>query len=249
VSNGDDNTDLVGDLTAYVGQKITFDLATGDPENPFVQNGFTILSATFNSPNTNLVLDGNFTTSAASGTYTILPSYEYEIVTFDTVNGRWRSRYDYNFSWFENFGQTLLGFGTNAQPYLHNQDSFTFHGDSFVQKVTCVSNASPMQVKRYQEMVQRSNKTFSVVAYAEPNESYSAMGTEMPDYLFTVYEGYSKVDYRMNKYSPPFTNEVMAMQNGENLRAHSVTHELSYDPSITNEGAILFSVEIIGVNS
>jgi hypothetical protein len=40
-----------------------------------------------------------------------------------------------------------------------------------------------------------------------------------------------------------------AYLNGEDIRANAVTHTLEYDPSIDNEGSVLFSVGINGVLS
>jgi hypothetical protein len=171
-------------------------------------------------------------------------NFIYEILTYDVLSNRWRSRYDYNFEWFANFGQTLVGWGTDSQMYLHNQsDSFTFHGDEFTQKLTVVSNADPLRIKRFQNLIQRANKTFDVKAYTDSNQSYGAMETEMADYLFKVYEGYSMGYFRRNKFSPLFTSEEMAMMNGEEMRSYAVTMELTYTP--TDSGAELNSVEVI----
>ena len=104
-------------------------------------------------------------------------------------------------------------------------------------------------VKRYQNLVQRANQTFNVRAYAEPNQSYRAMETEMANYLFDVYEGYSKGSYRQNKYSPNISSEELSMITGEDMRAHSLVHELTYNPQENSEGFILFSLEIDYVNS
>lgn len=175
--------------------------------------------------------------------------YSYEIYTFDVLAGRWRSGYDYNFTWFENFGETLVGFGSDNQLYLHNQASIAFHGESFIQKITVVSNDTPLAVKRYQDMTQRANKTFSVSAEAEANQSYSAMGTIMSANLFTVYEGYSKAGFQKNRYTPGYATEELAILNGEDVRAHSLTCELSYDPSVDGENSILFAVGVDGVYS
>jgi hypothetical protein len=171
-------------------------------------------------------------------------NFIYEILTYDVLSNRWRSRYDYNFEWFANFGQTLVGWGTDSQMYLHNQsDSFTFHGDEFTQKLTVVSNEDPLRIKRFQNLIQRANKTFNTKAYTDSNQSYGAMETEMADYLFKVYEGYSMGYFRRNKFSPRFATEELAMMNGEEMRSYAVTMELTYTP--TDSGAELNSVEVI----
>lgn len=175
--------------------------------------------------------------------------YEYEIYAFDVMNMRWRTRYDYNFNWFQNFGQTLVGWGSDNNFYLHNQDSITFHGENFIQKITFVSNDNPLVIKRYQDMVQRSNKPFAVYAYAKPNQSYVAMATSMGINLFDLFDGYNFVDYRKNRFTQGYATEELAEMNGEDITAHSVTHELTYDPQEYNEGAILFSVEIKYINT
>jgi len=119
---------------------------------------------------------------------------------------RWRSTYDYNFKLFCNFGQTLVGWGSNSQLYLHNQDnSFEFHGQPFTQKITFVSNDQPLLLKRYQDIAFVSDYPFSVTAYSEPNRSYPiGMRTTMPVAIQNNYEGYSKVYYRKNLYDPRF---------------------------------------------
>lgn len=130
----------------------------------------------------------------------------YEHVVFDYVNMRWRSTYDYNFVHFCNFGQTLVGWGKNNQLYLHNQDGiWTFHGDSFIQKVKFVSNENPLLLKRYQDITLISDDKFAIEAVSEPNRSYPlGMKTMMSEILLGMYEGYGKTNYRKNLYDPKF---------------------------------------------
>lgn len=130
----------------------------------------------------------------------------YEHVVFDYVNMRWRSTYDYNFRQFCNLGQTLVGWGKDNQLYLHNQlGEWTFHGDSFIQKVTFVSNENPLMLKRYQDITLISDDKFSIEASSEPNRSYPlGMKTIMAENLVNMYEGYGKTNYRKNLYDPRF---------------------------------------------
>jgi hypothetical protein len=130
----------------------------------------------------------------------------YEHVVFDYVNMRWRSTYDYNFRQFCNLGQTLVGWGKNNQLYLHNQPNvWTFHGDSFIQKVSFVSNENPLLLKRYQDITLISDDKFSIEAVSEPNRSYPlGMKTMMTENLLGMYEGYGKTNYRKNLYDPRF---------------------------------------------
>jgi hypothetical protein len=269
------------------------------------------------------------------GVLTTVSGFTYEHVVFDYINDRWRSTYNYNFSNFANLGQTLVGFGANNQLYLHNQNSITFHGENFLQKIKFVSNEQPISVKRYQAITQFANKTFDVLAYSDPNQSYiKGMQTYMPTNIITVYEGYSRVNYRKNVYDPRYLNDTntcessydpptdnvngwtfpgdesilgptvdleyttitiiqsdgkaytgrvgaavydsisdttkvtiigqapdsngisgewyysdIAMWNGEDVRADALTHEITYDPTIDQEGSVLFSVGIQGVLS
>jgi hypothetical protein len=67
--------------------------------------------------------------------------------------------------------------------------------------------------------------------------------------LFDLFDGYNFVDYRKNRFTQGFATEELAEMNGEDITAHSVTHELSYDPLEYNEGAILFSIEIKYINT
>jgi hypothetical protein len=264
------------------------------------------------------------------GYYYTTDNVSYDHVVFDYVNMRWRSTYDYNFQQFCNLGQTLVGWGVNNQLYLHNQsEQWTFHGDSFIQKVSFVSNDQPLRLKRYQDIALVSDKSFNITAQSEPNRSYPlGMKTRMPKEIINIYEGYGKVYYRKNLYDPRFFNanntcnsaydpptqpingwqldgdqsivlnqtitilqsdgEIFtglvltavyspvfnntlvtlagnspgtngisgtwyysdrAYLNGEDIRANAVTHTLEYDPSIDNEGSVLFSVGINGVLS
>jgi hypothetical protein len=134
----------------------------------------------------------------------------YDHVVFDYVNMRWRSTYDYNFQQFCNFGQTLVGWGTNSQLYLHNQyGQWNFHGQPFTQKIKFVSNENPLLVKRYQDITLVSDNLFSIEASSEPNRSYPlGMKTTMPENLISTYEGYGKVNYRKNLYDPKFFNDA-----------------------------------------
>jgi hypothetical protein len=173
----------------------------------------------------------------------------YDTVVYDYVRDRWCSTYDYNFVQFGNLGQTLVGWGFDNKMYVHNDpNSLTFHGQSFTQEITFVSNENPLALKRYQDITQRANQTFDVSAYAEANQSYTQMATEMPSVIFNVYEGYSKCYYKRNKFTPNIATQDLAMMNGEEVRANALTHTLSYDPS-TNGKAILFNVGITGVLS
>jgi len=140
------------------------------------------------------------------GYFYVTTDLAYDHVVFDYVNMRWRSTYDYNFQQFCNLGQTLVGWGANNQMYLHNQpNQWTFHGDSFIQKVSFVSNESPLMLKRYQDITLISDDLFSITAESEPNRSYPrGMKTTMPTNLISTYEGYGKVNYRKNLYDPKF---------------------------------------------
>jgi hypothetical protein len=134
----------------------------------------------------------------------------YEHVVFDYVNMRWRSTYDYNFRQFCNLGQALVGWGKNNQLYVHNQDGvWTFHGDSFIQKVTFVSNEQPLRLKRYQDIVLVSDDLFAIEASSEPNKSYPlGMKTLMSENLIGTFEGYGRTNYRKNLYDPRFFIEA-----------------------------------------
>ena len=136
----------------------------------------------------------------------VVSGLSYDHVVFDYVNMRWRSTYDYNFQQFCNLGQTLVGWGVDNQLYLHNQpNQWNFHGDSFIQKVSFVSNEQPMMLKRYQDITLVSDDLFSITAESEANRSYPlGMKTTMPTNLISTYEGYGKVNYRKNLYDPKF---------------------------------------------
>jgi len=140
--------------------------------------------------------------------YYTTSNMSYDHVVFDYVNMRWRSTYDYNFQQYCNLGQTLVGWGIDNQLYLHNQpNQWNFHGQSFVQKVSFVSNDNPLMLKRYQDITLVSDDLFSVEAKSESNRSYPlGMKTTMPANLISTYEGYGKVNYRKNLYDPKFFN-------------------------------------------
>lgn len=130
----------------------------------------------------------------------------YQHVVFDYVNMRWRSTYDYNFRQFCNLGQALVGWGKNNQLYVHNQDGvWTFHGDSFIQKVSFVSNEQPLLLKRYQDIILISDDLFAIEASSEPNKSYPlGMKTLMSENLIGTFEGYGRTNYRKNLYDARF---------------------------------------------
>lgn len=168
----------------------------------------TVTTATYNEEQDVTIIRINETGPGIDDVIGLLETvdeFNYEHVVFDYVNDRWRSTYDYPFVWFANIGQILVGFDAENSLYLHNQESITFHGTNFTQKITFVSNENPLAVKRYQDITQRSNGTFDVLAYSEPTQSYPlGMRTLMPSEIINVYEGYSKVNYRKNLYDPKY---------------------------------------------
>lgn len=196
-----------------------------------------------------ITMNANSPLSTKLGSVGNSPEYVSNIWVFDYIKMRWRATYNYGFQCFANFGGVLLGFGTDCKPYLHNQDSLRFHGTNITQVVEFASNENPLAVKRYQELVQRSNKTWSFYCEADSNLSYSQMGTEMPDYLFSVFEGYSRSDFRKNRYSVGYASEAMAMACGEDVRANALRCQLIYPAYEKNSTSILFSVGINGVLS
>jgi hypothetical protein len=212
--------------------------------------GFSVTAIGYDSINDETIIELSSNISFVTDlTFYMYPIYTYDIVVYDYVRDRWCSTYDYNFVQFAWLGQTLMGWGFDNSAYIHNNaNSFTFHGQSFVQQISFVSNENPLALKRYQDMTQRANQTFDVSAFAEENQSYSQMATEMPSGIFSVYEGYSKCYYKRNQYTPNFATQDLAMMNGEEIRANALTHVLSYDPT-TNGRAILFNVGITGVLS
>jgi hypothetical protein len=190
----DDHEDLFQrTVIIYQGNTVYYGNVTTATYNE--EQGVTIIRINENGPG----VDG------VAGLLETVDELSYEHVVFDYVNDRWRSSYDYPFLWFANIGQTLFGFDPLNGMYLHNQDSITFHGTNFTQKITFVSNDNPLAVKRYQDITQRSSSTFDVIAYSEPTQSYPmGMRTQMPTEIINVYEGYSKVNYRKNLYDPKY---------------------------------------------
>jgi len=183
----------------------------------------------------------------------------YEHVVFDYVNMRWRSTYDYNFRQFCNLGQTLVGWGKNNQLYLHNQDGvWTFHGDSFIQKVSFVSNENPLLLKRYQDITLISDDKFSIEAVSEPNRSYPlGMKTMMTENLLGMYEGYGKTNYRKNLYDPRFwipgnvseTNTTTWILNGNQTSLVGETITIVQDDKNIYTGVITNPVYNSGPNT
>lgn len=184
------------------------------------------------------VNDNGPTTTGVAMTWYSDYNVEYDHVVFDYVNLRWRSTYDYSFSQFAHFGQTLIGWNDVNQMFIHNQEtSVTFHDQPFIQKISFVSNENPFAIKRYQDFTQRANKKFSVKAYSEPNKSYpKGMYTEVPATISNLYEGYTKGYYRKNLYDPRFYS--------------TGTTTLSvYNPGVTNGWTIPGDYSgILGIN-
>ena len=183
----------------------------------------------------------------------------YEHVVFDYVNMRWRSTYDYNFRQFCNLGQTLVGWGKNNQLYVHNQDGvWTFHGDSFIQKVTFVSNEQPLRLKRYQDIALVSDDLFAIEASSEPNKSYPlGMKTLMPENLINTFEGYGRTNYRKNLYDARFfieaneseTNTTTWILNGNQTSLVGETITIIQDDKNIYTGVITNPVYNLGPNT
>lgn len=161
----------------------------------------------------------------------------YLIIAFDYKALRFRSVYDYNFTEFQNLKGALVGFGTDDVLYVHNQNSFTFHGESVTEKIIFAANDGKGITKRYMDIKQIGNKTFAVKATTDENQSYGIMETEMTIPMFKIFVGNSHAEYRNNKFSPNFASEALAMVNGEQIRGIAVKHELSRpvdSTSVTN---------------
>jgi hypothetical protein len=176
---------------------------------------------------------------------------EYVHVVWDYIRERWRSTYDYNAAGYLNFGQTLIGWNSDNEIYLHNDpDSINFHGKTdWMQKITFVANEQPNVVKRFQNIVLRSDKAFDVTAESTSNYNYGVMETEMPSSMFVFYEGYGKSYYRKNKNTLGQASPTLAMINGEDMRGDAMTHTLSFEPDTNDKSRTLFSVGISGVLS
>lgn len=180
--------------------------------------------------------------------FTYEETVEYVHVVWDYIRERWRSTYDYNASGYLNFGQTLIGWNSDNEIYLHNDPtSIDFHGKTdWMQKITFVANEQPNILKRFQNITLRSDKAFDVTATSTSNYNYGVMETEMPSSMFVFYEGYGKSYYRKNKYTP---NKPDPMINGEDMRGDALTHTLSFEPNSNDKSRTLFSVGISGVLS
>jgi len=209
IANDPKFTILNGDFTYLY----NYDIVIVFPESGNAYSG-TITEVEYIEPSnyTFITIDGVTPSTqdyARDGYYYTTNNMSYDHVVFDYVNMRWRSTYDYNFQQYCNLGQTLVGWGSNNQMYLHNQpNQWNFHGDSFVQKIKFVSNEQPFMIKRYQDITLISDDLFSVSAESEPNRSYPlGMKTTMPANLISNYEGYGKVNYRKNLYDPRFFND------------------------------------------
>lgn len=194
------------------------------------------------------IVDGDF----VDGTNTIeMTGTQYVHVVWDYIRERWRSTYDYNAAGYLNFGQTLIGWNSDNEIYLHNDPtSIDFHGKTdWMQKITFVANEQPNVLKRFQNITLRSDKAFDVTAESTSNYNYGIMETEMPSSMFVFYEGYGKSYYRKNKNTIGQPSTTLAMINGEDMRGDALTHTLSFEPSINDKSRTLFSVGISGVLS
>lgn len=183
--------------------------------------------------------------------FTYEETVEYVHVVWDYIRERWRSTYDYNAAGYLNFGQTLIGWNSDNEIYLHNDpDSINFHGKTdWMQKITFVANEQPNVLKRFQNITLRSDNAFDVTATSTSNYNYGVMETEMPSSMFVFYEGYGKSYYRKNKNTPNQPSQTLAMINGEDMRGDALTHTLSFEPNINDKSRTLFSVGISGVLS
>ena len=184
-------------------------------------------------------------------TYIERPIISYVHVVWDYIRERWRSTYDYNAEGYLNFGQTLIGWNSDNEIYLHNDpDSINFHGKTnWTQRIVFVANDQPTVVKRFQNIIIRSDKAFDVTAASTSNYNYGVMETSMPSSMFVFYEGYGKSYYRKNKNTPGYATTAAALINGEDMRADAMTHTFEFNPTSQDKSRTLFNVGIRGILS
>ena len=179
------------------------------------------------------------------------PIISYVHVVWDYIRERWRSTYDYNAEGYLNFGQTLIGWNSSNEIYLHNDpDSINFHGKTnWKQRIVFVANEQPTVVKRFQNIIIRSDKAFDVTAVSTSNYNYGVMETSMPSSMFVFYEGYGKSYYRKNQNTPGYATTTLALINGEDMRADAMTHTFEFSPTSQDKSRTLFNVGIRGILS
>ena len=135
---------------------------------------------------------------------------------------------------------------------------WTFHGDSFIQKVTFVSNEQPLRLKRYQDIALVSDDLFAIEASSEPNKSYPlGMKTLMPENLINTFEGYGRTNYRKNLYDARFfvvgneseTNTTTWILNGNQTSLVGETITIIQDDKNIYTGVITNPVYNSGPNT
>lgn len=198
------------DLTQFIGRDIVIYIPTDDPLDPLVAFNTVIEYVEPALVGTAIYIKDPIPVSGNVGvTFLIYPKFVIKHVVFDYVSMRWRSTYDYPFMHFVNYGQLLFGWGDKALFYKHNQEeSFSFHGKEFVQKIVFESNETGLAVKRYQNFLQRGSKVFLVEAASDPDLSYpQGMYTAINPSEMSQYEGYTRCYYKKNLYDPRFLNQ------------------------------------------
>lgn len=172
------------------------------------------------------------------------------IVSFDYKRRRFRSVFDYNFRAFCNHGRVLVGFGSNNQLYLHNQASFSFHGNNFDSKVTFVSNSDPDLAKRPQDIGLKSDKPWWIDVTTEPNETYPLQVTFMESNLLSRLEGANYwTRYKRNIFTDTYHSQEYNRQAGDEMRDTTFIHLLTYKTTDQQSNVVLFAVKIKGVFS
>jgi len=171
---------------------------------------------------------------------------QFEIVTFNYDRMRFVEEHDYNFRFFMNSGQYLVGFGVDNQLYVHNQNTFTLHGENFTSDLTFVSNENGALIKRFQDIVEKSTSPMSVYAFTEPNDVYGVMETTMPLNLLNPYEGHFATRFRRNKNYITWKTDDWNFVNGNEMRAGALTITCTYLTSDNQKNIVVFGIKITG---
>lgn len=178
--------------------------------------------------------------------------FGYVIVAFDYSRRRWRTEYSYNHLRFANLGNVLVGFAEDNQLHKHNEVSDTFHGDTASEAITLVSNATPSQNKRLDNIAIRTNKRdWAMSSCTTPAAgSYPAQRTNLSASEFSVKENYLYGQVKRDVNTPNFATVSKARINGNVMRAASFEIEISRPIDTEDNGqTVTFSITTMGVLS
>ena len=156
----------------------------------------------------------------------------------------WKSDYSFTPEHYGYSKDALLSF-VKGECWLHNSNPIhnSFYNTKYPQQVTFVINPDPISVKRFLALAFDSNMIWSAVKIRIPaNEEYPlGMESRLIESKFRLKEGFYYAEFLKDMNTPNFSNAVLALINGRDLRGRviEITLENGHD-----EHVVLFSAYV-----